>query len=86
MEIWKLSLLDKFLGKLPGEKVNIIFMHFLQVKPEGVDGEKGNLLNCIHPNQVEVLSKNLADGRVRGIWEHENNVWPAPAIFLTTGA
>ena len=59
-------------------------MHFLQVIPEGVNGEKGNLLNCIHPNQVEVLPKDLADWY--GWRRNDRAQVVPPAIFWTTGA
>ena len=59
-------------------------MHFLQVIPEGVNGEKGNLLNCIHPNQVEVLPKDLADWY--GWRRNDRSQVVPPAIFWTTGA
>ena len=59
-------------------------MHFPQVIPEGVNGEKGYLLNCIHPNQVEVLSKDLADWYC--LRRNERAQVVPPAIFWTTGA
>ena len=68
VEIWKLSLLNELLSQLSEERLkyqmffNSEFWSPLLtcIIPERVNRKEGDLLNCVHPYQVEVLPKNLS--------------------------